>query len=270
MPLPTFIGPTAATSILLSQAKRAKPILFVEGLSEVHLLLNHFPEFESQIVFCGGHAEVKAAISVVNAWEVSNSQKLRVLGFIDKDYGGNSSFPRVTMTSNRDIEIDLYLAKAGEKLIREKASSVKCTDPRATITAAVSALRVLGLIRKYNADNNCGWAINKLQLDKYVLPDGIVDNNRIIETVLNENSVTARDAAALRLYLQSNPNVRTESIVRGHDLSALIGKWLRKQIGNRSLSETAWSVLEEDLRLATESKDLTRYTWGRRIKTHFI
>lgn len=268
MGAPSYDGQSAAASVIISPTTRARPVVFVEGVCEVRLISHHYPGHETQIVPCCGHAGVKEAIAVIEAWEESNNTKLSVLGFIDRDYGSRSSYRRITVTNNRDIEIDMYMTAAGERLLREKASSSKCSDPRTTISNAMEELRIVGLIRKYNSDNACSWGINTINLERCINPDGSLNIDKLVSAVRQKNSLDDKESIELNGYLKSNASIRTESILRGHDVSTLLGKWLRKKIGNRKKIETSWKAIEEDLRLATNLAELLRYNWARRLRTH--
>lgn len=268
MSAPAFTGQSAATSVLMSATTRSRPVVFVEGACEARLFSHHYPEYREQIVACGGHAGVKEALTVIEKWERTRNVTLHVLGFIDRDYGSHTSYPRITVTTNRDIEIDLYMTPAAERLLAEKASTSKCPDPRVAISGAMGEMRVFGLIRKFNCDSSCLWSLNHIDLQRCVTSDGSLDADRLISVVLQTNGVDKATAKLLRAYIKSNPQIRTESIIRGHDVSVLIGKWLRRRIGNRNQDETNWTCIEEDLRLATRLAELNTFTWAKDIDAH--
>jgi hypothetical protein len=268
MAVPAYDGATAATSVLMSAETRSNPILFVEGHCEVLLLMHHYPDFNSRIVPCGGHAGVRDAIETIERWEKQQNQTLRVLGLLDRDYGFNSCYRRITMTNNRDIEIDLYLTPASERLLREKASRNKCTDPRTTITEALNALQAIGLVRKFNAENRCCWKINDINLEKCIGRDGEVNVNKFFLNLRQINPINDDQFNALQQYMAEQQEVRLASVIRGHDLSILIGKWLRRRIGNRLKAETTIEVIEENLRLSSRWSELTKFHWGRRVQMH--
>jgi hypothetical protein len=217
---------------------------------------------------CGGHTGVKQAISVIEKWEKANGATLSVLGFMDRDYGARNSYRRITVSNNRDVEIDMFMTGAGVRLLKEKASRKKCPSPRSAIAAAMKELRVVGLIRKYNSDNACSWAINSISLERCVDPSGSLSAKKVILLLQQANSINKEECERLANFLESNPNVRTEAVLRGHDVSKLLGKWLRKKIGNRTKQETNWNAIEENLRLATDHNELMRYNWARRIWSH--
>ena len=268
MTVPSYDGSTAAASIIMSPTVRKRPVLFVEGICEVCLITHHFPEYETQIVPCGGHAGVKEAIQAVEKWEAANETSLMVLGFIDRDYGSRKRFRRITTSNHRDVEIDMYKSKAGERLLKEKASRNKCSDGRATLDEAIDELRTIGLVRKHNSDNGNRWNINDVNLERCMDKDGRVKNDKFFSLLQQKNSLLKKDIDVLRSMFQNCDDVMTEAVVRGHDLSVVLGKWLRKKIGNRTKSETSWRALEEDLRLATERRELLRYHWARRVRMH--
>jgi len=266
--IPSYDSSSAAASVIMSRETRSKPFLFVEGICEVRLLSHHYPEHEKQFIACGGYNGVKEAIKIVELWEQKNKEKLKVLGFIDRDYGSRSTYPRMTVTNNRDVEIDMYLTDAGVRMLKEKASASKCADPRLTIDTAINELRTIGLVRKYNSENEMNWDLNNIDIARCVKPCGAVNCDKYIQTLLRTNSISPEDAQMLKDHLAEQQEHRNEDILRGHDLSVLIGKWLRQNIGNRTKAETAWGAIEENLRLATNLSELSRYNWARRIKTH--
>ncbi len=269
MAIPSYDGPSAAASVVMSPHVRLKPILFVEGSTEVLLMSHHFPEYEDQVISCGGHAGVKEAIEVLESWEEKNATALRMLGLIDKDYGVASKRKRITTTSNRDLEIDIYETKAGERLLREKASRVKCVDPRRSISEVLSELMPVGLVRLYSTVYKCAWKINCINLEVCVKIDGSLDFDKFLMMLARENKISQGDMTVLKDYLAGARAMRPQLVTRGHDISVVLGKWLRRKIGNRTADETNWGVLEENLRLATSLSELLRYHWFRRIKTHF-
>jgi len=270
MPVPAYDGAAAAASVLMSAEARIKPILFVEGHCEVLLLMHHHPQFIARIIPCGGHAGVREAINTIEIWEKLRNQKLSVLGFIDRDYGSNSRYRRITVTNNRDLEVDLYLTPAAERLLREKASRIKCNNPRATISEAINVLQAVGLVRKFNAENMCGWSINDIRLDRCVDGDGSFDINKFYLRLRQINPIDDGQFAALQQYVAENHETRSESMVRGHDVSIILGKWLRRKIGSRNGAETTMEVLEENLRLGSRWSEIRNYHWGRRIQMHLI
>jgi hypothetical protein len=268
MSAPSYDGPTAAASVIMSPTVRTRPVLFVEGICEVRLISHHYPEYKTQIVSCGGHVGVKEAIATIAKWEVANETSLVVLGFIDRDYGSCLNHRRITLSSYRDVEIDMYKSGAGERLLREKASRNKCSDARATVDEAIETLRVIGLVRKHNAESGNRWNINDVNLERCLDNDGELDIEKFISLLQQKNAIEKEDLRALRKILRTCNGVTTESVIRGHDVSILLGKWLRRRIGNRSKAETNWRAVEEDLRLATDSKELLSYNWARRIRRH--
>ncbi len=268
MSVPSYDGAAAATSILMSKQMRELAILFVEGVCEVRLLIHHFPTFESQIVPCKGHLGVKDAIAIVNQWEENNGESLLVLGFVDKDYGAYKRTTRITSTVSRDLEIDLFTTGAGERLLKEKASSTKCSNPRGTIDDALQELTFVGLIRKYNSEKGLGWSINHIDIDKFANQHGQIDSERFLSLIAQKNGLSQAQVSDLRNYITCSGTVPPSTVVRGHDLSALLGKWLRKKIGSRQKAETEWTIVEENLRLATAIEELRKLHWGRRIESH--
>ncbi|MHB1185771.1 MAG: hypothetical protein ACYC4A_13850 [Desulfobulbia bacterium] len=268
MAVPAYDGSAAATSVLMSAETRSNPILFVEGHCEVLLLTHHHPEFINRVVPCGGHLGVREAIRTIETWEKVKNQALRILGLLDRDYGSNSHYRRITVTNNRDLEIDLYLTEASVRLLREKASNAKCVEPRATISEAINTLRTVGLVRKYNSEYECGWSINDINLENCVDRDGVFDSDKFFSRLRQINSIDAAQFESLQQYITDQNGIRVTSIVRGHDVSILLGKWLRRKIGNRQGAETTMDVLEENLRLGSRWSEISRYHWGRRVQTH--
>jgi hypothetical protein len=268
MAVPSYDGPAAAASVIMSPTVRGNPILFVEGICEVSLITHHFPEYEAQIVPCGGHEGVKEAIKAVEKWEAENMTLLTVLGFIDRDYGSRQRIRRITTSNHRDVEVDMYKSKAGERLLKEKASRNKCADARGTLDEAIDELRTIGLVRKLNSENGNRWNINDINLEKCIDKDGRIDTQKFFLLLQQKNCIEKGDINVLQSMLRNDDSIMTEAVIRGHDLSIMIGKWLRKRIGNRTKQETSWRAIEEDLRLATERTELLRYHWARRIREH--
>jgi hypothetical protein len=164
----------------------------------------------------------------------------------------------------------MYKSKAGEKLLKEKASRSKCPDARAAVEEAIDALRAVGLVRKYNADNKKRWRIKEIDLERCIDSKGTLNTEKFLSLLQQKNLLGGSDLASLQQMLRLCADVMTESVIRGHDVSTLLGKWLRQRIGNRSKAETSWDAMEENLRLATEHEELLRYHWARRIKEHLI
>ncbi len=268
MSAPSYDGAAAAASVIMSPTVRACPVLFVEGICEIRLIAHHCLEYETQIVSCGGHVGVKEAIAAIEKWEAAHDTSMMVLGFIDRDYGSCQNNRRITVSHYRDAEIDMYKSKAGERLLKEKASRNKCSDARATVDDAIEALRVIGLVRKYNAKIGNRWNINDVNLERCLDSAGELDSDKFLSLLQQKNAIEKEDLRALRKMLQTCDGVMTESVIRGHDVSIVLGKWLRRRIGNRSKAETNWRVVEEDLRLATKSTELLSYNWARRIRKH--
>ncbi len=262
---PSYGGGAAAVSILMSANARSLPILFVEGTCEVKLFAHHFPDCEPQVVSCEGHQGVKDALAVIVKWENKNEEKLKVLGFIDRDYGGISTIPRITSSKNRDIEIDLYSTPAAVRMLKEKASQVKCKCPRASLDDALAQLQILGLIRKFNAEKKCSWTINTLKLENFIGTSGDIDRSKLISAILSKNAVSKELASELETFIEDEEGTSPDAVVRGHDLSAVIGKWLRKKIGNRNKTETNWATIEENLRLASNFEELRKFTWAKKV-----
>ena len=238
MTAPAYDGPSAAASVIMSPMVRGRPVIFVEGICEVCLFTHHFPEYETQIVPCGGHAGVKEAIQVVEKWETANQTSIMVLGFIDRDYGSRKRFRRITKSNHRDVEIDMYKSKAGERLLKEKASRRKCPDACATLDEAIDELRTIGLVRKHNSDNGNRWNINDVNLERCLDRDGGINTDKFLSLLQQKNGLKKEDIDGLHNMLQNHDDVMTEAVIRGHDLSIILGKWLRKRIGNRTKSET--------------------------------
>lgn len=268
MDAPAYIGADAAAEVYMSHEMRAKAILLVEGICEVRLIAHHYPDCEKQVVACGGHLGVKEAIEAIEEWEEINGTKLKILGFVDRDYGCRSTCRRITVTNNRDIEIDMYVTQAGERILREKASRKKCPDPRGAISSVMEELAFVGMIRMYNSQNGLNWSINGVNLEKCLDADGLLDRDKFFGQCAQLNGLSQDEQKKLKQYLDSNPTLRKESILRGHDVSVVIGKWLRKRIGSRCAAETSWACIEENLRLASSLEELLKYNWARRIKSH--
>ena len=268
MTVPSYDGPAAAASVIMSPTVRGNPVLFVEGICEVCLITHHFPEYETQIIPCGGHEGVKEALKAIEKWEAENKTSLKVLGFIDRDYGSRQRIRKITTSNYRDVEVDMYKSRAGERLLKEKASRNKCADSRAALDEAIDELRHIGLVRKFNSENGNRWNINDINLERCIDREGRIDTNKFFLLFQQKNDIKKGDIDVLRGMLGNYEGVMTEAVIRGHDLSITIGKWLRKRIGNRTKQETSWSAIEEDLRLATERTELLRYHWARRVREH--
>jgi len=213
---------------------------------------------------------VEEAIATIKKWEVANSTRLKILGLIDNDYGVRDSRPRIITSENRDVEVDMYMTTAGEKLLNEKASCKKCPNPRTTISEAMHQLYIVGLTRYYNSQNGCSWNINNINLEKCINPDGTFNSDKFLVLLGQENGISIDTMRLLRDSLRSSRGIQTQLIIRGHDVSTILGKWLRNRIGNRQKAETSWKVIEENLRLATTYSELSKYNWARRIKKHLI
>lgn len=268
MSAPSYSGADAAASLIMSETARGKSVVFVEGPCEVLLLEHHHPDCKDRIYPCGGHLGVREAIGAIEKWEQSKSQSLSVLGFLDKDYGASSRYRRITTTNFRDIEVDLYLTPASKRLLREKASKVKCQNPERTIEEAIESLRIVGIVREYNSRNSKGWSINTIRIEKCLVGNGAFDSDKFIDLLCQRNSIDLADRKALTDHIKSECEAALPYIIRGHDISVVLGKWLKKRIGNRSGSETSKEVMEENLRLSSRWSEITEYNWGKRISAH--
>jgi len=193
MSVPIYDGASAAASVLMSHTRRSRPFLFVEGICEVLLISHHYPDYSDQIVHCSGHTGVKEAIKVIEEWETSHNTKLLAMGFIDRDYSSHShhsNYKRIAVTANRDVEVDIYLTPAGERLLREKATQSKCPDPRNTLSEAMHELCIVGLIRKYNSENACSWDINAINLEKCLNDDGSFNEDKYLLRFMQKNNIS--------------------------------------------------------------------------------
>lgn len=262
-----YKGAAAANLVRMSSTLKGKAIVFVEGPDDCRLLDAAIPQSD-QIYFLAacGWGGVEAACAEMLRWKDNWDDQFPVFfGFVDRDYDGASraSKAHLLTTEHRDIEIDLLETRAGERLLAEK--STKGDDHRAVISRAYEALRTIGLIRKYNAIQSKGWSINDVALDKAFEKDGNCDHHKWISVFHQRNAVGVEERRELETFLSKNDQVDSRLLVRGHDVTALLGIWLRKLLASLDSNDATPNALEEGLRLTTRPEDLQRYDWFRCI-----
>jgi len=263
-----FRGQEAANSVIMSCELRGKIIIFVEGLTDGRLIDSLFSDSQICTIAATGYQGVIDACNAFNA-TVALKYK-RILGIVDRDYSNHTEHlpANVFTTRFRDIEIDLFETDAAIRLLKEKASLNKCQDPRSTLNEAYAALIDTGWMRFFNSVSRRGWKLNNIDLRKSFRADGTNDSSRYIQSVWQNNAVSAHDKATFAEWRSNQAHsVDMRSIVRGHDVSTLLGIWLKKKIGDRNGTEIEPSAIEENLRLAARKEDLAIYTWFQEIET---
>jgi hypothetical protein len=265
---PAYDGESAATFVIMSQSLRKKRIVFVEGICEVKLLAHLFPSCEEQFIPCKGHLGVKSAHSVVQQWNQKEDNKIESIFFIDRDYANTNEEMDFLKTHFRDIEIDIYCTKAIIRLLREKATKNKLTNHEPVFENILQLLRPISILRHLNAKENLLLPLCKIGIEKLAESGSNIEPCRLVGLVNQKCPLGKEKHDELLQKIESFPEIDLRIITRGHDVSIVLGKWLRHKIGSRNANETDWKSIEENIRLTALECELSVYSWMRELIKH--
>lgn len=266
-----YHGAAAASAVIMSHSLRGKKILFVEGTQE-GLLLEGIFEGQIKAVSAKGCLGVVEAVNTVNTYNKKNARKggIDFLGFIDRDYlclrDEQKLLHRkdIVTTTNRDIEIDILHSKATKRLLEEKANSSKWECERKVVENILSSLCNLSYLRAFNHLFEKKWDFKCIDLGKHTDNDGNINYQKFLSTFKQNNHIDKNEWAEFENWAKEQ-ELSLKSITRGHDATCVLGRMLRKKLGNRTKDETSITVVEENLRLAVEVKFIEMYQWFRSI-----
>ncbi|MDE0420045.1 MAG: DUF4435 domain-containing protein [Gammaproteobacteria bacterium] len=258
-------------SVVFARSSTAEPILFVEGGSDVEF----FRRFVTQTVAVVAVGDKEKVISAMHL--VAVEEYRAVAGVVDVDFGRiDDTAPRcpgLFLTDDHDIEMMIVRSGAFEDLVTALASRPKLEKfGRDVRLAVLQGAAVIGQLRYVSRVRGLSLRFEGLPIGKLVEDDLSVDERKLIGRVLalsgrRENGVTFDRLLEL---MAGRAQHDLYQICCGHDVMEVVGKALRRVVGNRSGAETKREHLERILRLAYDGKFLARtslyrdlYGWAR-------
>lgn len=167
-------------------------------------------------------------------------------------------------TMYRDIEIDLLHTDALKRLLEVKASPKKWHDEKDIIDQILKNLSEISFTRSYSALFQKNWDFKRIDLRNYVDNIGEVNYVKLINAFCQNNRITKPEWSQFLEWKESQ-TIDLKSITRGHDATCILGQMLRGRLGNRDFKETSYEIIEEDLRLAVQTKFVEPYPWFKDI-----
>lgn len=265
--IPQYQSHEAGNSVMISSELKKKNILFVEAISDGHLMWHLFGNKIAPISATGWKGVIEA-LKIINAYNTSavasGNQRIKCLGLIDRDYGNNCEDISGLITSKyRDIEIDILETPAGERILNELGSNVKLADPRAEVNQAYTALLPIGRMRNHSSNESLRIIFNEVNFMKYYYSNGSFDLESAVSVIIQKNTSSGRDCSWVKPLLLDPFSGDVRVIIRGHDVTAVLAQWLKKKIGNHATLTP--DDIESHLRVAARPDEVAHYKWSTEI-----
>lgn len=271
MSIPVYHGAAAAAAVIMSHELRKKKIIFVESIYDSRLIDSIFGDFTFYSLSAIGVQGVIDALTSIEHYNASQKTPIYVLGFVDKDYllfcdkNDILKNEKIITTDYRDIEIDLLHTKTLKRFLEEKASQSKWSKESDVVSEILNNLLELSFLRVYNAIFEKNWSFKAVDLQKYTDTLGIINYSKLINAFKQNNQLKESDWNAYTAWRKVE-DFPLKHIARGHDATCVLGQMLRKKLGNRKTEESYYEVVEENLRLSTQTSYLDSLEWFKRIQ----
>lgn len=208
--------------------------------------------------------------------ELARTHTPGVLALIDADFDpldGVDAPPNVVRTDTHDIETLTLRSPALDHVLREHGSDEKRArfeSHRALVREALlNACLPLGYLRWHSRRASLALTFRDLDVSKFLGDDLNPNRTDMIRHVLQRSQRSTGLLAELSSAIDALEDSQHDRwvVCCGHDLVAALSHALRKTLGTRSSNDVSPDVIERDLRLAFERRDLEQtdlYTAVRR------
>ena len=241
-------------SLVLARTATKEPILIVEGRSDVEFF-ERFLRLAVVVIPAGEKDVVIEALRVVKA----EGHRL-IAGVVDADFwhieGSWPGCDGLFVTDEHDLEMMMIRSGAFEEFVKTLGSKSKLLafgkDVRSAVLRGAS---IIGHLRYLSVLHGLSLRFEGLAIDRLLDDDLCVDERELVRRVLalGGGKVGFDELVAL---MDARGSYDVYQICCGHDAMEILGKALRKVLGNRTKRETERENLEGILRLAYDGKYL--------------
>ena len=242
-------------AVVFARTSTADPILFVEGGSDVELF-RRFVKQTAVVVAVGGKEKVVGAMRIVEV-----ERHCAVAGVVDVDFGRiDGTAPQclgLFLTDDHDMEMMIVRSRAFEDLVTALASAPKLKRFGGDVRLAVlRGAAVIGQLRYVSWVHELSLRFEGLAIADLVGDDLSVDGRELVRRVLAHSGRRGGGVTleGLLELMADRGKHDLYQICCGHDVMEVLGKALRKAIGNMSGVETKREHLESILRLSYDGK----------------
>jgi Protein of unknown function (DUF4435) len=197
--------------------------------------------------------------------ELARTHTPGVLALIDADFDpldGVDLPPNVVRTDTHDIETLTLRSPALDHVLREHGSDEKRTlfeRRRAPIREALlQACLPLGYLRWHSRRASLALTFRDLDMSKLLGDDLNPNRTDVIRYILQRSQKPLGLLTECSAAIEALEDSRHDRwvVCCGHDLVAALSNALRKTLGTRASNDVSPDVIERDLRLAFERRDL--------------
>lgn len=262
-----------ADRVRLHRQRDQRPILIVEGPSDVRILQRAFADQDIVYFPATTRSLALEAAEKLEEWRQANFACV-----VDRDFDvaveeAEQRLHSVHPYENADMEAMLAVSKAGIDLLLEIGSSDKIDKLGGVREVALRLMAILEPVtrlRRSNAENRWGLAFDKVDLSGKIDKKSMALKLRPYCTALHEKSSASPGVAVLMEYADGTRSLSREPVCprgskpyfRGRDFLAILGVALCGYCGTKRAQSVTQENLESALRLAG-AHEIRASHWGR-------